>query len=749
MVGKSAAMMAHNYPQLQNLIKRDHMSYREEFLQQYHHFKASLAIVQLRPASPDAHFESLVTFISHVASLYPESREDLPSTLMNLVQREAATLNASMRKCLIQCLLLLRKYNLIDLAALLELFFRLFRIQDKGLRDFLYDSIVGEIKRANKPQKNNALNKTLQNFMYGLLAESAASKIGDDENLAVHKIIQIVIELYRKGIWDDSRTVNVIADACIKRISPKVMATGLNFFVGRFKGKALQSPTDFNADSDEEDDNGSADYQKLLHRQQLSGTTKASKKKLKRSLQAMHRKEKKTFSSVGKDNNGSFAAIHLLNDPQGFAEKLFGHLKRSNDSFEVKLLLMNVISRVIGASQLILLDFYSFLHRYIQPHQKEVTQILAYAAQASHAMVPGDVMEPLVKAIAHNFVADHCENAVIAAGMNGLREICARCPEAMTEELLQDLAHFKGYHDKGVIMASRSLIALYREVAPTMLHRRDRGKDVSIALSKGATGKLQAYGVHTNKNFLDASKVGRPVALDDEADFAATSDAGEPASDLETEQATDEDDLDETAEDEECESESSLQGDAEDFITINSEGEGEGEHEEPARKGQKSKKDDILLLASQRPLSAEEIKRLRARVALGGKASNAEDEGSASEEDEASDDALDASSSSEEEDCSVPEIVDPNHLKSSKKAKQEYKERMESIMAGREGREKFGSRKGKHNENAGMTNRVKAKRTKNVIMLSHKPSVRAKRLRSMRDRQLSDQKHSKRQKMRH
>jgi protein SDA1 len=61
-----AAVLPHNYPHLQNLIKRDAASYVQEFTQQYQHFKASLAIVSLRPAAADDHFEALVSFISHV-----------------------------------------------------------------------------------------------------------------------------------------------------------------------------------------------------------------------------------------------------------------------------------------------------------------------------------------------------------------------------------------------------------------------------------------------------------------------------------------------------------------------------------------------------------------------------------------------------------------------------------------------------------------------------------------------------------
>jgi protein SDA1 len=45
------------------------------------------------------------------------------------------------------------------------------------------------------------------------------------------------------------------------------------------------------------------------------------------------------------------------------------------------------------------------------------------------------------------------------------REMCARAPLAMSEDLLRDLAEYKTYKDKGVMMASRSLIQLFRKAS--------------------------------------------------------------------------------------------------------------------------------------------------------------------------------------------------------------------------------------------------------------------------------------------
>jgi len=66
----------------------------------------------------------------------------------------------------------------------------------------------------------------------------------------------------------------------------------------------------------------------------------------------------------------NFPALELINDPQGFTKKLFASLKHSSDRFEVKIMSANLISRMIYCHKLLLLNFYPFMQKYIQPHQQ-------------------------------------------------------------------------------------------------------------------------------------------------------------------------------------------------------------------------------------------------------------------------------------------------------------------------------------------------------------------------------------------
>jgi protein SDA1 len=118
---------------------------------------------------------------------------------------------------------------------------------------------------------------------------------------------------------------------------------------------------------------------------------------------------------------------------------------------------------------------------------------------ASHEFIPPDVLEPIIRKIAGEFVTGGVSFEVLQAGLISIREICTRAPLVMDADLLQDLTLYKNSRDKGVVNAARSLITLYREVAPELLLRKDRGKNVSMAMSNGEiSGQRMQFGVDRN-----------------------------------------------------------------------------------------------------------------------------------------------------------------------------------------------------------------------------------------------------------
>ena len=55
--------------------------------------------------------------------------------------------------------------------------------------------------------------------------------------------------------------------------------------------------------------------------------------------------------------------------------------------------------------------------------------------------------------VANHFVSERNADEVMVVGLNAIREVCARAPLVMNEDLLQDLTQYKSYRNKGELIS--------------------------------------------------------------------------------------------------------------------------------------------------------------------------------------------------------------------------------------------------------------------------------------------------------
>ena len=330
------------------------------------------------------------------------------------------------------------------------------------------------------------------------------------------RALDLLVDLYRRRIWTDERCVNAIAQACLSKCT-KIAVKAMHFFLG-IETKMTE---------DDETDASKADKVQVMTHQHSKKTKKRA-----RMTQKQEEKKRKMQASLGKGTVPLFPALQMIRDPQGLCEKLFRRLRASNEGFEVRLLMMNMVSRLIGCHQLVLLSFYGFVQRYLSNHQKEVTQILAFLVQASHELVPPDELVPLIRSVAFNFITERCAEEVMAVGLNAIREVCGRVPavllEANMSDLMQDLVMYTRSHDKSVKMAARGLINLVREKHPGVLRGKDRGKFHSKGSKPLAYGEMAVPSGVEGAELLEAYERGElDVDLDGSDSEDSDSDSGD------------------------------------------------------------------------------------------------------------------------------------------------------------------------------------------------------------------------------
>ncbi|CAB4060365.1 SDA1 [Lepeophtheirus salmonis] len=505
---------------------------------------------------------------------------------------------------------------------------------DKTLRIFLKDRIVNDIKSAPK-------NTAIPNFVQ--------SNVRHSHSHGAKIALDVCTRLYQSGAWHDAKTVNVITEACLHD-NLKMVVTALNFFLGK---------------DDEVEDDDDDDEDHLPSVKDIALANKVNKKSRKRKKLLENIKKSHTKKKKNKKKQSLSTSQHFI---------LYTILKALLKNY-----LKNLISRLIGTHQLFILNYYTYIARFLNPHQREVVKMLQFSAQAAHELIPPDVIEPILKALANNFITERNSAEVMAVGLNAVREICKRCPLAIDETLLRDLAMYKTYKDKGVMMASKALISLYRISCPQLLHKKDRGRPTEAV----AEISRKNYGEHDAKSFIPGAE-----ALD----------LDKPEEDADEKNNSDDSEWEDISHSED-ESEAEEEKKEKQLLTM----------DEKQSKASAITESRILTDADFRKVDAAQLKKQITAFRKGGKKRKFEE------------------TTNSETSGGREELVDLANIEMVyKKRKHDKEARLESVKKGREDREKFGSNRGKSNENSGSSHKVKNKK-KNFSMLKHKLKFKVKR----------------------
>lgn len=468
-----------------------------------------------------------------------------------------------MREKIVGSLVLLRRKEVIDSTSVLTTLFPiLVSSPSKTLRETLFQKILADLRNSNTKSINHPLNRTVQTVLYNLVT-------ADRDSPRAIWAIKLTREMWKRQFWTDAKPVDVMKEACLSN-NEKVVVGAVRFFLGGDKEREeLEDES-----SDEE-----VDLSQVKHQMGINKKTKKSKKAYDKAVDKVKRSERKKT----KPHPLNFSALHLLHDPQSFAEELFSkHLQNTKAklSLDTKILVTQLVTRLVGLHKLTIVALYSWFIKFLTPKQTSVTSFLASLAQAVHNLVPPDVLEPLITKIANEFVSEAAAAEVAAAGLNSIREICARQPLAMTDTLLQDLVQYRKSKDKGVMMAAKGLLSLYREVGAELLKKRDRGKNATINLKAGIQaqrkfGEEEAGGIEgldLLEKWKDEEKKKKRLAMG-----------------LPEDAATDEEDEGNKSDEWEVDSDDS--SDSGEWINVYHSSDEEDDEDEPAAKKLKTEKD--------------------------------------------------------------------------------------------------------------------------------------------------------------
>eukprot|EP00936_MAST-01D_sp_MAST-1D-sp1_P002726 g2726.t1 len=518
MAGRSVgakAGLALKLPQLQNLIKRDPESYIDEFRMQHRNFQSELAIFRLKPVAgrrrggsaggagaKDAPTNSsrkgrniasvntaevssrhdptklcaLMSLMAHVAHCYPTQLGSLAAELTSLLEARGDAMLPRLRMTVVQSLILLRRRGLVTPVALLPVLLRTLRLEDRALRDMVEGHIVADIGGSQQSHKDERTRRALQVILFEAVAScktaaaaansakgnaNTASFVsgkvvdGDDggDEVLARRSLQILRELYRKRIWTDERTVNAIATALLSGV-PKLVAIAARFFLGIEERMA--------ADAHVVDEDQLAAIEEMNQMHNHSKKTKKRMRHLAKAVKARAQKQNAMEADAKEASGQSQSATASLAGVQAEARALF-------------------------PAMLVIRDPQSLAESLFAP--AFAPQVLAYVVQACHDDVPPEEIQPLVRAVAGALLVERCSEDEVALAINTIGAIATRAPLTLEGDSMQpiidDIVLRARAKEKSVFVAARAVLNMLRETNPSLLHRRARGREVSLRVAAG------------------------------------------------------------------------------------------------------------------------------------------------------------------------------------------------------------------------------------------------------------------------
>ena len=496
---------------LREFMRRDPEAYTEEYYKYITHWETMVPLIKAKEVELD--IEDITETISVIFSVCAKMHKGIPERLFhaaadliapfteNLDDSQKPPLSPKIMRALLQGIMLLRSRSLLPAALTLPFFFDLLCVKDKEARRMLLWHITSDIVRMNAKSKSVTENKRLQCILHKMVQLN-------DGHRSRHAL-SLLIELYRRKIWNTELPVFFISEGVFLKSNTFCIKIALYFL--------LSHPLSFR-EAEEDPSEGKEDPGKrislLKESFQFRKKTRGREDKLKRTIGEIS----KDYNDDDEDDRKTehkkiepqFDPLLLLRDPQDFAERLLKLVQRTTELFDVRLLMLKLLSKLIALHQLELLPFYSYLQRYMQPYQRDISTILALCTESFHELIPPEELMPLVKTIANHFIHERSSPDSITIAISTIREMCRKQPLIMDKEFLSDLAEYSKYReDKGVSMAAKSLIKLFREIQPNMLPPKYRSRQANI----GAT--IQPFASRVTPDTIPGLDQLKPSAIQD------------------------------------------------------------------------------------------------------------------------------------------------------------------------------------------------------------------------------------------
>jgi len=221
--GGKASALGQRLQNLGFMMRKDPEGYVPEIENTFKKWGQHRGLWESTPYGVHKEFGELSVFLAQNQVMFPLVLHEYPGLLTELVRGNHTSMHADLRMKMCEAIAIATARKSIPVTDMCSIFFKMFHIPEKKLRHYLYASSVNAIKRLNANSvdqvANRALQRTLAAFLHG--PDARSGKVA----------ITMMVELYKRRMWDDTHAVNTIGAACFSRLVT-VRNAAIKFFLG-------------------------------------------------------------------------------------------------------------------------------------------------------------------------------------------------------------------------------------------------------------------------------------------------------------------------------------------------------------------------------------------------------------------------------------------------------------------------------------------------------------------------------------
>lgn len=419
---------------LQLQIKRDPKSYTDLYRNEVEKLRGMIKISKLDPEAKNSELCSLLTFLPHISKHYDE---DIAGDMFNYALDYYSLLERSLSQAIITGIITLKKTKQIGTDIFYKQAIPLIEEMERKTKTVFIQFLIAEIMRDDKEHR-----KSIQEILLNAIHSGVDSHSKRASYIFMH--------LISREIWIDRESSEMVFEMIFK--APPVVTNFIfKYLLDRVQLVLTEEEIEISAPKKTDS--------------KIKKETRGDKKKKERQEKELKKKEEEKKEKEARKEPNIVSLLSRLEDKGPyFGAKLFKKIKSSEHSSETKLMMAQIVSRIIGYHKVNIKGFLGYMMRFLFPHQDKLTSVFSAIAQSIHENTPNKEVEAVCDLIVENFCSDYKDDDIIAYGVNSLRAIIRRYPEASEYECIKKVLDYRRLKKKRAVTASSALRKMIRDV---------------------------------------------------------------------------------------------------------------------------------------------------------------------------------------------------------------------------------------------------------------------------------------------